>query len=182
MAISFQEKKSGRKKIILHDEIWFSKKNRKKFRKNPQNFLRFWKFENFENSVFGKFWNFKFFKISNFSEKKIGKCSFFFENEISSWKITVFLPDFFFWKDMVIYFHFHTSRSVKNKVNWLKNGRSQLHPPTTKQQMSRITTIILVTINPNRFRRGAGWPPGCPRHPERLVTCPDDLVTRFCDS
>ena len=45
---TFPEKKSGRKKIIFHDEIWFSKKNLKKI-------WQIWDFENFEISKFWKF-------------------------------------------------------------------------------------------------------------------------------
>ena len=81
---------------------------------------KFWKFENFEISVFGKFWNFKFFKISNFSRKKNSENFRFFWKWDFVMKNYCFSSTFFSWKDIVIYFHFHTSRSVKNKVNWLK--------------------------------------------------------------
>ena len=47
-----------------------------------------------------------------------------------------FSSRFFSCNDMIIYFHFHTSRSVKNKVNWSKTQNitcfSILEPMSTK--------------------------------------------------
>ena len=89
----------------------------------------FWKnFKKFPK-IFRKFPN--IFRKTKIRLKCWKNFRFFFrffssENHISSWKNILFLPDFFSHKGMIIYFHFHTSRSVKNKVNWSQTQNSTL--------------------------------------------------------
>ena len=97
----------------------FQKKIEKNSGKIPKIFeiLKIWKFWKFG---FWKILKFQIFQNLKFFGKKNRKMFVFFWKWDFVMKNYCFSSRFFFWKDMVIYFHFHTSRSVKNKVNWLK--------------------------------------------------------------